>query len=250
MKYLKYFSLIFLCVLSFYFSDKVILYVESISPIMKSIKEVSSSMETSPVNATIEGNTIIPGIKGSVVNARESYLKMNEFGVFNENLFVYDYIPPEISLDDNLDKVIIGSKKDEYVSIIVDSWKYDKILSDYDYTYLLKRVDDYQEKNNLEYLNGSFDNYDTVDNFLKRKKKRMNIIHVDYINVTLTKDNYIISPTIDVYHTNLANIIKDIKGGEIIYIHDNLELSEVKLLMDKIKYKNLKVMKLSKFISE
>lgn len=250
MKYLKYFSLIFLCVLSFYFSDKVILYVESISPIMQQINEVSASLKENPINATIDGNTIIPGKKGSVVNSRESYLKMNEFGVFNENFFVFDYINPDISLEDNKDKIIVGSSKLDNVALIVDTWKFESILKDYNYSFVLSDLSSYKENTNIEYLNGSFDNYDVINNYLKRKKKNTNIMLADYINVQTTKDHYIVSPSLNIYHSNLAANISKIKGGSIIYLHDNLSTSEVKLIMDKIKYKNLSVMKLSKFISE
>lgn len=250
MKYLKYFSLIFLCVLSFYFSDRVILYVESISPIMQHIKEVSASLEEEPINATIEGNTIIPGKRGSVVNSRESYLKMNEFGVFNENFFVFDYINPDISLEDNKDKIIIGSRRSDSVAVVVDTWKFESILEGYDYSFVLSDLNSYKEKTNIEYLNGSFDNHIAIDNYLKRKKKYTNIMLADFTNVQTTKDHYIVAPSLEIYHSNLAASISKIKGGSIIYLHDNLTTNEVKLVMDKIKYKNLSVMKLSKFISE
>lgn len=217
---------------------------------MQTINEVSASLKEEPVNAIIEGNTIIPGTKGCVVNSRESYLKMNEFGAFNENFFVFDYIKPDISLEDNKDKIIIGSSKSDYVSIIVDTWKFESVLEDYDYSFVLSDLETYKSKDNIEYLNGSIDNYSVIDNYLKRKKKNTNIMLSDYINVQTTKDHYIVSPTIDIYHSNVAANISKIKGGSIIYLHKNLEVNEVKLIMDKIKYKNLSVMKLSKFISE
>ena len=65
---------------------------------MKSIKELNYE-PVLPVDAIIDDNTIIPGIKGKKINERESYLKMNEFGAFNINFLQYDYQKPNISLD-------------------------------------------------------------------------------------------------------------------------------------------------------
>jgi hypothetical protein len=247
MKYLKYFVLILLCIISFYLSDQVILYVENISPIMKSIKSIESDMEVEAVDAIIDGNTIIPGIKGSIVNERESYLKMNEFGTFNENFLVYDYINPNISLSDNLDKIIISTQKYNYVSIIIDNWKYLDYLNDINFAFLIDSIDEYKDIDNVTYINNSMDNYNKINKYLKKKKKLSNIILYGNIQET---NNYIILPTIDIYNTNFSSSLSKIKGGEIIYVHDNVSLVEFKLLLERIKYKNLLVMELSDFISE
>lgn len=130
MKYIKYTLLIFLCVFSFYISDTLLLYVENSSPLMQTINEYQNLDEYEPVNAIVDGNTIIPGKKGRVVNKRESYLKMNDFGTFNETFFVYDYIDPEVSLQDNLDKVIIGALDKTKIALVVDSDKFDDYLYD------------------------------------------------------------------------------------------------------------------------
>ena len=121
MKYFKYALVITLCVLSFYASDRLILYVENLSPLMKEIKMYEDTLYESPVNAIIEDNTIISGKNGRELNKRESYLKMNDFGSFNETFFVYDYIKPDISLKDNLDKIIIGNVDNSKIALIVDN---------------------------------------------------------------------------------------------------------------------------------
>ncbi|MBO5475233.1 MAG: hypothetical protein J5982_01855 [Bacilli bacterium] len=250
MKYIKYFILILLCVASFYLSDQVILYVENLSPIMQTIKEVEDNYNTEPIDAKIEGNTIIPGKKGTVVNERESYLKMNEFGVFNENFFVFDYIKPDISLSDFKDKIIIGSSKREYVSIIIDDWKYSDYLSDFDYSYLVKDSNNLKIISNVTYINGSIENYKSINNYLKSKKKLSNIVLAENANIHENKDKYIISPSLDLYHSNYYSSVSKIEGGMIIYVHDSVTLSEFKILMDTIKYKKLKLMELTEFITE
>ncbi len=217
---------------------------------MQTIREVEDDYETKPIDAIIEGNTIIPGKKGTVVNERESYLKMNEFGVFNENFFVFDYIKPDISLSDFKDKIIVGSSKSEYVSIIVDSWKFKDYLKDYQYSYVIKSKDNIDILANVTYINGCIEEFKGINNYLKSKKKLSNIILAENANIHDNKDKYIISPTLDIYHSNYYSVISKIKGGSIIYVHDNVTDSEFKVLMDTIKYKKLGIMELTEFISE
>ena len=217
---------------------------------MQTIKEVEDNYNTEPIDAKIEGNTIIPGKKGTVVNERESYLKMNEFGVFNENFFVFDYIKPDISLSDFKDKIIIGSSKREYVSIIIDDWKYSDYLNDFDYSYLVKDSNNLKIVSNVTYINGSIENYKSINNYLKSKKKLSNIVLAENTNIHDNKDKFIISPSLDLYHSNYYSSVSKIEGGMIIYVHDSVTLPEFKILMDTIKYKNLKLMELTEFITE
>lgn len=217
---------------------------------MQTIREVEDNYKTEPVDAIIEGNTIIPGKRGSVVNERESYLKMNEFGVFNENFFVFDYIKPDISLSDFKDKIIVGSSKKEYVSIIIDSWKYKEYLKDNKYSFVIRENEKIDILPNVTYVNGSLDNYKRVNNFLKNKRKLTNIILAEYASVHDNKDKLIVSPSLDIYHSNYYSSVSKIKGGSIIYIHDNVTISEFIVIMDTIKYKKLGIMELSEFISE
>ena len=125
---IKYILLLCLCIFSFYISDKLLLYVEGFSPIMKSIKELNYE-KVNPVNAIIKDNTIIPGTKGKKINERESYLKMNEFGAFNINFLQYDYQKPDISLEDNLDKIIIKTNKINEISLITQNERISSYLN-------------------------------------------------------------------------------------------------------------------------
>lgn len=253
MKYIKYAFVVVLCVFSFYMSDRLIIMVENLSPIMKEVKLKAKDELTEPVNAIIEGNTIIPGSYGKSVNERESYLKMNDFGVFNETFFVYDYIKPDVSLEDNLDKVIVGSAKKKYVSIIIEDEKFSKYLKDEDieYTKIIKSSDEIKEES---YINGNLEReeYDELNMYLKRQKINNKICLVEYSNMELCRKYkyYLISPSKKITNANLASAKNSIKGGEIILLDSSLSLNEVKILISSIKYKNLEFMKLEEFISE
>ena len=108
-------------IFSFYLSDKITSLAINKNPIMEQINETSKTLTVMGTNATIEDNTIIPGISGKKVDKEASFFKMKEFGAFNEMFLVYENIKPNISLEDNKDKIIIqGNKGLRQVSIIID----------------------------------------------------------------------------------------------------------------------------------
>lgn len=253
MKYIKYSLVIFLCVFSFYVSDMAILMVENMSPIMKKVKTYSDNY-VEPVNAIIEDNTIIPGSNGTKLNERESYLKMNEFGTFNETFLVYDYIKPDVSLYDNLDKVIVNTNKKDKVSLIVLNDKWDNYFKENSILYT-KVIN---SNNNLDrsssYINGNIDEdeFNKLNSYLKKNKLNSKICLVDYSNLASCKKNkyFIVKQTVEVNHSNLASVKKTIKGGNIILLDSSLELNEVKIIINYIKYNNLDIINLSDLIKE
>ncbi len=255
MKYLKFTLLLFLCVFSFYMSDRILLIVEEASPLMQTINQVEDFDEYEPIDAKIEGNTIIPGKKGRVINKRETYLKMNDFGAFNETFYVYDYISPGVSIEDNLDKIIIKGLDDNKVSLVVDSNKYDDYLTKKKIVYS-KIVDNEENVNNknIEYINGCLDNnrFFDMNYYLKRNKIKSNICIIGKSNIKECMNNkyYLVDPTLNLYHNNVLTIKKSLEGGVIIYVHDDVLLSELEVIINEINYRNMSIVKLSELIKE
>ena len=254
MKYIKYGFVIALMLVSFYASDRLLLYVESLSPIMKSIEDNLPS-DILPVNAVIDGNTIIPGKNGEVVNKRESYLKMNDFGTFNETFFVYDYVKPKVSLYDNLDKVIVRGFSKTDVALIVDNKEFENYLveNNIKFSKIIHNRDEIVNTN-IEYINGGVNSSEakSLDVYFKREKINKKICIVGYTSNNYCSENkyFKVSPTIDIYKSNLAVEKGRIDGGSIIFIHDNLTLNEAKLILNEITANNLKIVYLSDLISE
>lgn len=255
MKYVKYALVITLCVLSFYASDRLILYVENLSPLMKEIKMYEDSLYESPVNAIIEDNTIITGKNGRELNKRESYLKMNDFGSFNETFFVYDYIKPKISVMDHLDKVIIGNVSDTDVALIVDNKTIEEYLltEKIKFSKIITKQDEINKKE-ITYINGASDENDFNDirRFLKKNNLNKNVCIVDISNHTACINNksFIIKPTIELKSSNISSYINNTKGGSIIKIDKNLTLNEFKVYLSKLKYNNLEIVDLIDLIKE
>lgn len=256
MKYFKYGLLVFLCVMSFYVSDKLLLYVENLSPIMQAINEVDDYDEYVPVNAIIDGNTIIPGKKGRTINKRESYLKMNDFGAFNETFFVYDYQDPDISLKDNLDKVIIKGSDKNKISLVIDTNKFDNYFKENGIvvTKLIQSQESVTNNEFIKYINANLDEdkfYD-LNYYLKRKKlnDKICIVGESNINVCKTLKYYLVEPSLNMYHSNIVTVKTKLEGGSILYIHDDISLSELKVIIQEINYKKLEIVSLKEQIKE
>ena len=254
MKYIKMALMVLLVLGSFYFSDKLLLYVENLSPLMKEVKKYAED-DILPVNAVIEDNTIIPGKNGKEVNIRESYLKMNEFGEFIKTFYVYDYIKPEISLYDNLDKVIIRGNSDDSLSIIVDNKRLEDYLleNNIKFNKLIDNKDDIKN-NNVEYINGGKDYkaFEELNLYFKREDivNKLCIVGYSSSKYCYEKKYLKVVPTMDVYASNLVSSLDLVGPGEILFIHDNLSLSEGKILINKIRSKKLNIIYLSDLVSE
>lgn len=118
-KPIKIFSILFLCVFSFYYTNKSIELIRKQDPIMKQIEETNKKYNEAAINAVIEDNTIIPGIVGKEIDYEESYNKMKQYGTYNEVLTTLKEVTPSISIDDYYDKYIIsGNPKKKSVALV------------------------------------------------------------------------------------------------------------------------------------
>lgn len=133
MKIKKIFQIVgigFLTCFSFYYTNRIVNVTNQIDPIMKEINSVSNELEISPINASIKEDTITSGVCGITVKKDESYYKMKQLGAFNKNLFIFEDIIPEISINDNYDKYYIGANKQNKVVALTFILKEDKYLND------------------------------------------------------------------------------------------------------------------------
>ena len=105
-KFLEAFLVIALVLFSFYYTEKAIVVLESNDPIMKKIKDKGSNLEEDALNAKIDGDYLIPGYNGLVIDLEESFTKMKGYGSYNDALLVFEEVKPTISIDDYYDKYI------------------------------------------------------------------------------------------------------------------------------------------------
>lgn len=253
MKYFKLIGIMSLLVFSFYLTDLATEFAINSNPLMQTIKDNSKNYNTTSVNATINNNTIIPGIKGKVVNEIESFLNMKDFGSFNSNYLLYDLIEPEISLNNNKEKIIIsGNKKIRQVTLLVRDTNLIEYLKNnkYKYTKLIK-YDDLLDKDNVNIESDRLKFLD-VDTLLNKKKLNNKICVIDYSNIENCKKKkyYIVKPYIVIKNNNMVSNISNIDNGSIIYLSDNLSLDNLKIIINLIKRKDMKLVYLSEIIKE
>ncbi len=240
---------------SFYFTDKVSLLVANKSELMQQIKTVSGNYATNPVDAIIdeENGSIIPGKFGRVVNDQESYLNMHDFGSFNENYLIYDYVKPEKSLEDNKDKFIeSGNPNNRNVSFIsLGNEEVEKFFDDSSINYNLV-VEKYREiGDSVELINGA-KSKEEFNTFNSKIKKQAKVCLKGYSDIDLCKKNryYLIDSKNSLNSSNLIEIKNTIGPGTITLITPSAKVEDVKLLLNEIGYKDLNIVHISKLIKE
>ena len=255
MKYFKLIGIMSLLVFSFYLTDFVTELAINTNPLMQTIKNNSKNYCETSVNATIEQNTIIPGIKGKKVNEIESFLNMKDFGSFNSNYLIYDYIKPEISIEDNREKIIIsGNQNKRQISILIkDNLSVEVYLKEKKLKYSkLIDIDDKIDENENINIENTKEGYKDLDTLLKKKKMNKEICIINYSNIELCKKNkyYLVDPNIKLKNNNFINTLNNIDNGSIILIDDMLTIENFKIFANKINNKDLKLVYLSEIIQE
>ncbi|MFS0672484.1 polysaccharide deacetylase family protein [Ornithinibacillus sp. 179-J 7C1 HS] len=100
-------------------------FTKAEDPLYQEIEEKSAAYNENPKDAYIDRVwKKIPGRNGRKVNINASYERMKKNGKFNEDLIVYEQIPPKTSLED-LDPAPIyrGHPEKEMVSFLINvSW--------------------------------------------------------------------------------------------------------------------------------
>ncbi len=251
----KYFCFILLMLLSFYYTEKVALYVRSKNPIVKEIKEKKSAYETKSVNSIIKGETIIPGINGIEVNVEKSAEKMNKIGTFNETYLVYNQKSPEITIEDNKDKIIIsGNKNKKQVAIIINN---NENILNYSIANNIKisniATTDDKLLDKVENLNGEQDSnkFKKLEVILDKKDINKHICVINNNKYLCEKyNNYLVMPPLILNRTNIIDIKNNIERGSIILITKSAKLVDYKIMLKKIYAMDLDIVYLSKLIGE
>ncbi len=244
------FNIVLTCLLiyfSFYYTNLVLTYIKNKDPLMIEIKNNKDKYEIKAHDAIIKDNTIIPGIKGVKVNTTKSYLKMKKINTYLDTMLVFDYYPPNISISNNLDKIIISGNKDKNnISILID-------INDLT---LLKELLKNDNNYNL-ILTSTF--IDT--NYLYLKELKNNIVSLNYNKLVkysytnnFTKKNLEL-PTVKPYFITsnyYYNTLKVVENGSILaYKIKNIKnIKDLNLIVSKLKNLNYNLVSLDTLIKE
>lgn len=253
-KYFKYLGLIGICLLSFYYTEQVALYVKNKNPIMQSIKNVSPSKYVESTNCSIiEDIYIIPGYNGKYVNEDASFSNMVT-KEYQEELLVFNEIKPNISIEDNKDKIIIrGNHNKNAVSLLFEknnslskyllqnNFKVNLLIEQETYTKKYELINNAKEKNT----------YKKIDSYLNKNDINKNLCYTTTNTIpVLCKDKYTFTHSLEINHSNISYVKNTISSGDIILIKDSLSISELEIIINQILYKDLNIIPISELISE
>ena len=266
-KYLEYFGFVILAVFSFFYTAKTSMVIKNMDDIMIKIKEAKDSNIISPIDASIDGDTIIPGLSGREVKVNESYDAMKKVGTYSSNLLVYDKIKPDVSLFNNYDKYIVrGNSKKNQVSLIfkVDNDNIEQVVN---------ILDKYNVKANF------FSKYELNDSILNLVSKGYNIGSIsnkEWLSTLVMKvanqkygycyleekdkeilqmcsmnKYFVIMPSIITKTTPTLTIKKNLESGSIISMDLNKEvIKELEFIIRYIKSKGYDIVNLETLLEE
>lgn len=255
-KIIKRIFMLVLILLSFFFTEKTAIFIRSQDPIMQGIMDYASNNNYEPVNATINNEYITPGLIGKRINEVKSLMQMKAIGIFNKTFLVTTNIKPDISLEDNKDKIINkANPKKNAVSFIIennDTTSLTFFISSKIPASILIDSKTIDKNPYFEQINNDFDKYNEVEKILNKNKKNTNICLINRNNkeLCIKKKKYLVEPTHILNSSNIVMIKNKVTSGDIILIKSNVTIDDISLLYNYLKSKNIKVIPLSELISE
>lgn len=268
-------GLITLTCFSFFITEKTALVVSDMDNIMIEIKENKDKYKQSSIDAIIDNNTIIPGVRGREVNISKSYRNMKNNGFYSDSLYIYNYTYPKVSLTDNMDKYIIkGNPSKRMVSLIFTVEANDNVID------ILNIINNYNVKatffvntnwNNdlvkelikdghnvgilLDDYNDS--NFDWMDMVIKRVNKQQNGFcynledNKSNVDICKVKGNYTIRPVVISDKTPLQDIKSKLESGSLLSLKINSQVKkELSSIIIYIKSKGYKLSNLEENVLE
>ena len=128
-KIFEYIGLISLVCFSFIVTEKTSTVAKNMDEIMINIKNNYTMYEEKPIDALINNNDIIIGNCGKYVDIDKSYLEMKKKGIYDDKLYQYKYVYPNMRLNNNYNKYIVGgSKNKNYIYIFIHINESNKFL--------------------------------------------------------------------------------------------------------------------------
>ncbi len=275
-KFFEILGLISLMCFSFFYTEQTVSVVKEYDDIMIELKEKADSYKQKSKDAIIVDQTIIPGIHGKEVDIDKSYSKMKRYGKFNESLIVMKNTKPNISIEDNYDKFIIGGNgeknkvsliflatKDIDISKVLNILNAKQVKANFfvDFYFYNQEIIQILVSNGYDIGNLSL-NYDYNDSsFMWLTAKIKKAANTTYCyddsfdqNTLLLCSNekiYTIKPSIITETRPLLEIKKEIKNGSIISFHINDILNkELGAIINYLKSKNFEIVTLTELLKE
>ena len=250
---MKYILLIFIVILSFMYTDKVVDYSKINNTILTSIEEYSKENNKYCIEGKINELGIILSFDGKIVDKNKSYSNMKG-NLFNAKQIEYKEDECILNKENNLDKYIIsGNEIENNISIVID------VTNNKYYQHMIEIFN----KNQVQYNILVNDNYDGIytknilykgTNIKDFSKKYENIYCVQYKEDILEecKNKKINSIKIINYiNDNLyQNIKKLLNKGNIYFIKEsNKNLIDLDITIKYIKSRGYNIVSIDELLS-
>ena len=240
---------------SFFYTEKIANYVLENNDLYKEIALNMEDYAVASVNAVIEGDYIIPGLTGKVVDIKNSYYNMKDIETFNSYYLMYDITYPEVSLDSNIDKVINkGNPLKNSVAFILE---YDQEIIDYFVSHnyeasVIVTMNNFDKNCKLEQINGEVAKFDDIESLINKYSTNANVCYVTNNNLDVCKDKrkYLVQATKLINNSSIIDIKNNVSSGDIYYINKNTDVKSIQLIINSIIYKDLDIVKISELIKE
>ena len=262
---------------SFYYTNKVAGIVRGKDPIMQSIKEEKANYEKKAINANVSGDNIIPGKNGKKVNIEASFQKMSQYGKYNDSLYVFDEVEPEVSINTYFDKYVESGREDSKdVALVFDILRFDNmddVLSllesnNVTATFFVDGLFMVNNRSLLEYVskkcyeiellsyNGSYDKiyFESslhVLNDITKDRPKYCVAHYDkkeVLDICNSLSLHTVIPSVDTSNNSFGVVKNKLRGGSII----GLSNSRVNLntIINYIKQKGYNLVRLDTLLQE
>lgn len=279
----KIIEILFACLLvfaSFFYTDKAVSMMEDKDPVMIKIKKEKKSLEEESINAKVNGEYLVPGYSGLVVDLDKSFNKMKKYGGYNESLIVFKESIPTISVDEYYDKYIVsGNGFTNYISLVFEitdkellpkikdilkendvraTFFVDGLLLKEDNILITSLLQDFHEIELLNY-NGSYDRLifeEALDTLQVIANKRGKYCLAKYdqkeiLELCSKEKMHTIIPTIQIKSNPYLSLKGKLREGSIISITPTKEnISELDVVIKYIKQRGYTLDTLEQLLSE
>lgn len=214
---------------------------------MNEIKAKETIYNVDSSDAIITEHTMIPGIKGKMIDLNLSYKKMKSINAFKESLLTYQEVLPQKSINNIYDKVIIsGNKKYNNIGIIINI-NNDFLFNNINQILLTYNIYvDILTNKNYNLLNTNYKNIITENNTL----------YTDFcltynlnINCSSNKKYTILGHLINNYY--LSNTKSMVSNGIIlVYSFNENNYNELNVIIKYLKNNNYNIVTTNELIKE
>ena len=234
MKHFRNIGILAIAAFSFIYTEKIANLTLENSEIYQKIKSEEGEFNEAFVNAEITDKYITPGLNGKVVNIKNSFYNMKDLNAFNSYYLIFDTSYPEVTLENNKDKIINYFKENNIEASI------------------LVTMDNFNKNENLEQINNEVNKYKDLEALINKYSNNTHICYVTNKNEKICRKNqkYLVKTDKILNNNTFITLKNSIESGDIYYVEKNADVKNIKILINSIIYKDLDIISLSRMLSE